>query len=198
VSSDDQPYTTVSATILGFTASVVGHVCAAVPTIRALVRLMCGSGTLDGSRPSRFAGTNSYSSGSKDRAWLPRRKDSEISHSRNLSARSQEKSSAVSSSDHFGIDLSSDNQQDIILADLQPIRDRVYQGPRLRGQCFEQWNSVRPRVAPVKEEPEPAIFRDTYTDGLEDTSSEKEILQEQFFGGSANIERGNLTRDRKF
>ncbi|CAI6290284.1 unnamed protein product [Periconia digitata] len=63
VDSEDQPYTTVHATILGFTASGVGHICAAVPTIRALLRLVCCSANPDGSRPSNFGGSSGASKG---------------------------------------------------------------------------------------------------------------------------------------
>ncbi|KAJ4358228.1 uncharacterized protein N0V89_002808 [Didymosphaeria variabile] len=185
VSSDDQPYTTVDATILGFVASVFGHVCAAVPTIRALVRLWCGSldDSSSRSRPSRFGkGWDSSTALSGRRSsWLSKSGNSQYNHSNNLlslQVTGKEKSADSNVQHHFGVQPVIEAQDSVLLSDLQPIRERAYQPSRPQ-RGVEHWNSGRPRWAP-QEEQEPALIREPWKEAdIDDSSSEKDILPDR-------------------
>lgn len=148
---------------------MTGHVCAAVPTIRALFRLWCGSLDDSSSRPSRFASNGKRSS------WYSKSANSQSNHSRNLASQhsigtGKEKSKIAQQ--HFGAMPSQDS---IALAELQPVDERTYQPPR--NQRFAgPWNSGRPRRVPQAEQP-PAIFRQPWMDGdPDDSSSDKGML----------------------
>jgi hypothetical protein len=182
VSSDDQPYTTVDATIMGFVASGVGHTCAAVPTIRGLIRLWCGSldGSSSRSRPSRLGKGwgHSAASSSKRSSWLSRSVNSQSNHSNNLLSShttGKEKSAGITVQQHFGVQPSVEAQDEVVLSDLQPIRERAYQPTRPQ-RGIGQWNSGRPRWQPQEEEP-PAIIRERWKEAdIDDSSSEDNIL----------------------
>ncbi|OAG01213.1 uncharacterized protein CC84DRAFT_1263222 [Paraphaeosphaeria sporulosa] len=190
VSSEDQPYTTVGATILGFVASVVGHVCAAVPTIRALVRLWCGSldDSSSRSRPSRFGkgwGSSTASSGKRS-SWFSR---SQSYHSSNLlpsQNTDKEKSAGITVQQHFGVQPLLETREDVVLLDLQPIRERAYQPARPQ-RGVGQWNSGRPRWVTDEEQP-PSIIREPWKEAdIDDSSSEKDVLPNQGFARTSSV-----------
>ena len=195
----------MNAVILGFVASVVGHVCAAVPTIRALFRLWCGSLDDASSRPSRFA----FSS---KRSWFSRSSHSQSNHSRNFSMQNsigsgkrswfssnhshnlsfqnstgggKGQSEKMLTQHHFGALPSPATEHSIALSDLQPIRERIYQ-PSQYQRHISTWNSGRSRWAP--EEQPPAIIREHWRDPeVDDESSEKGILQDRNLARTSSV-----------
>ena len=183
VSSDDQPYSTVDATILGFFDSDVGHACATIPTIRGLVRLWCGSLDDASSRPSHFGRGwgSSTTSGGKRSSWFSKSGNTQSNASRNISSpqnlgSGKEKSAVINVQHHFGV-LSVETQDSVALADLQPIRrhERAYQPPRHQ----QNWNSGRPRRIP-EDDVEPVILREPWKDAdVSDSSSETSILKDR-------------------
>jgi hypothetical protein len=193
VSSDDQPYTTVGATILGFVASVVGHICAAIPTIRGLIRMWCGSldDSSSRSRPSRFGkgwGSSTTSSGKRS-SWFARSGNNQSNYSNNFLSshtKGKEKSAGITVQQHFGVQPSVEAQDEVVLSDLQPIRERAYQPARPQ-RGVGQWNSGRPRWQPQEEE-SPAIVREAWKEAdIDDSSEEENILSARGMARTSSV-----------
>lgn len=65
IDRSDQTYTVTGASVLGFAASGVGHVCAAVPTVRALFRYVFNGFKHKTETGSSYTQGGSYETGSK-------------------------------------------------------------------------------------------------------------------------------------
>jgi hypothetical protein len=191
----DQTYTSVPTAIIGFFASIAGHICAAIPTIRALqrsatrsfMRIVFGRepGSLDTSRPSRLGyksskGTDGTGNSSRQKSHI-----SKDNSQRNAS-------------------LPPDSPSDDIptpLADLRPVQDRARIPPHSpsQGLFSGPWSPGRKRDSRRKDDrvsSGPALYRDAWRtdprgvqigDG-DSVSSEKELVKERIYSKDDDVE----------
>lgn len=181
-SGEDPTWSVVSTGVLGFSASIAGHVCAAVPTVRALQRsagkafkrfVLCRgdeSGSDGSSRPSGFGANGSGGSGD-GRGKTGSGRSGSSGESRDGSERSVEKGKTM----HKVVTASSrdeDEERNIPLAPLRPTLDRG----RLSEALFSRpWNANRERD--TVQSYEPAIYRDAWgNDGQSDRVSDAASL----------------------
>ena len=178
----DQTWTVVPTGVLGFGASIAGHVCAAVPTVRALQRavgrvlwriLCCGEegGTEGSSRPSRFGGRSAESGSGSGDSKGKLNSASSASQSQGGSqaggGKAREKGKHGVTATESGV---RDEEGDIPLAKLRPTVDRG----RLSQALFSRpWNPNRETARSF----EPALYRDAWgNDGQSDRVSDADSL----------------------
>ena len=119
----DQTYTVVGASVTGFIASATGHVCAAVPTVQALLRFCQNGFKAESQASSSYAKDSSYNSSTKRSYKTLEGKKSSSSFPDHMSGAAQQRSNSGSVDPHnpFGVSSSGNAGEDIGIIELQPV-----------------------------------------------------------------------------
>jgi hypothetical protein len=155
----DQSYTVTGTSITGFAASGVGHICATVPTVQALIRF-CQNGFKPVSQSSSsYSKNSSYNSTTKRSYRTLEGKKSNSSYPDDTSGAAQQRSKSGSSDpmDPFGVSSIADTEENVGIIELRPVQ------PSHKEQAKEQ---------PL------TVIREISGPRLEDSASDKAILHE--------------------
>jgi hypothetical protein len=165
----DQTYTLTGVSITGFTASGVGHVCATVPTIRALIRFFQNGCKMDSKPSSSYVKESTYESSAKRSYKTLERAKSESSYSEGTPGAAQQQSQNASSKaiNPFGLSSIADDEENIGIIELQPVHS-------------EASNNIQAGQKKSKGQP-PTIVREVSGPEVEDSASDKAILYEESY-----------------
>jgi hypothetical protein len=169
VDTADPTYTVVGTSITGFVSSAVAHVCAAVPTIRNLIRY-CQNGFKMTTKPtSSYAAESTRDSNSK-RSYksLQDNKDSFGS------AQQRSKASSRDTKDPYRLSTIMDAADDGNFVELRPVQPSTHRG----SQLDEDWSGQQAEDTRTNNVGEqfPTIVRESPSPGFDDSASNKAIL----------------------
>ncbi len=175
VDTTDPTYTVTGTSLTGFTSSAVAHVCAAVPTIRNLIRYCRNGFKMPTQASSSYArNTSSYNSTSK-RSY----KSLQDKKNNFATAQQRRKASSRDTADPYRLTAIMNAEDDGRVVELRamdsPTHADAINNEERGGQ--EGKNGWTQRV----EEQLPTIVRESPSPGLEDSASQKSILHQHSY-----------------
>lgn len=176
VDTSDLTYTVTGTSITGFTSSGVAHICAAVPTVRNLLRFCQNGFKLDTKPSSSYAAESTYdSSGKRSYKSLQDNKDNS-SYSGKTIGTVHQRSRGLSrnTKDPFHLSSIMDAGDDGRLMELRTVQPPTHKDTQPNEGRDEQ--QVRISWTQRVEEQPPIIGREFPEQDLDDSASNKAIL----------------------
>lgn len=172
VDTIDPTYTVTGTSITGFTSSGVAHICAAVPTIRNLIRYCQNGFKMPTNVPSSYTTDRStYNSTSK-------RSYKSLQDKKNGSSTAQQRGKASSrdTKDPYRLSAIVDAENDGTVIELRAI-DSPNHANALNDED-QDGQEGKIRWTQRVEEQLPTIVRESPSPGLDDSASQKSILRQ--------------------
>jgi hypothetical protein len=163
----DPTYTVTGTSITGFTSSAVAHICAAVPTIRNLIRY-CQNGFKMPTKPSSSYAPNlsTYNSTSK-------RSYKSLQDNKNgfITAQQRSKASSRDTKDPYRLSAIMDSEDDGRVVELHAMDPHTHPDALADEE----------RDAGERKSGLPTIVRESPSPGLDDSASQKSILHQHSY-----------------
>jgi hypothetical protein len=168
VDTADPTYTVIAASITGFVSSGVGHICAAVPTTRHLIRYCQNGFKFPTKTSSSYAAESTHDSSKRSYKSLQDKKDSFGT------AQQRSKASSRDIKDPYRLSTIMDAEDDGRFMELRPVQPSTHADTQpeegRRGQQVKgAWTE------PVEEQL-PTLARESPSPGFDDSASNKAIL----------------------
>lgn len=172
VDTIDPTYTVTGTSITGFTSSGVAHICAAVPTIRNLIRYCQNGFKMPTNIPSSYTTDRSTYNSTSKRSY----KSLQDKNNASNTAQQRGKASSRDTKDPYRLSAIVDAEIDGTVVELCAINSPTHANALNDGEQDGQEGEIRwtQRV----EEQFPTIVGESPSPGLDDSASQKSILRQ--------------------
>ncbi|KAI4956659.1 hypothetical protein J4E91_000872 [Alternaria rosae] len=172
VDTTDPTYTVTGTSITGFTSSGVAHICAAVPTIRNLIRYCQNGFKMPTNVPSGYTSDPSTYNSTSKRSY----KSLQDKNLGSGTAQQRGKASSRDTKDPYRLSAIVDAENDGTVVELRAIDSPTHaNGSNDEEQDGQEGKS---RWTQRVEEQLPTIVRESPSPGLDDSASQKSILRQ--------------------